>query len=221
MMKFCVDGSRPSELLPGQDAQGAVAAYLEFCRYLATNKLAVDMWDGDSLLQVRERWAVCLVCVAGGTACDTGRLQGVAQRHQAGVFSMRIWRLLSLLLMLMQVGSCCVDLSGLLRQGRDLTDQLLELPLFKDFSSHQSGSSSGMMGAAAAAGGGDGGQGCVQQAQQQQQTVGTLVLRLINVGRQPSGGSITAEVVASAAPTTPVKKVNRQGRAGSCMLSQL
>jgi nephrocystin-4 len=53
VLKFSVDGSAPSELLPGQDPlQAAAAAHLAFCRFLVSHKLAVDLWDGDSLLQV-------------------------------------------------------------------------------------------------------------------------------------------------------------------------
>ena len=54
VLKFQVDGSRPSELLPGQDpAQSAAEAHMAFCKYLVNHQLAVDVWDGDSLLQVR------------------------------------------------------------------------------------------------------------------------------------------------------------------------
>jgi hypothetical protein len=54
VLKFQVDGSRPSELLPGQDpVQAAAEAHMALCKYLVNHKLAVDVWDGDSLLQVR------------------------------------------------------------------------------------------------------------------------------------------------------------------------
>jgi hypothetical protein len=100
-----------------------------------------------------------------------------------------------------QLGSCTTDLAGLLRQGRDLSDLLLELPLLKPFS--EAGTS-----AAPAAG---------QAAGQQQ--LGTLVLRLINVGREPSNIASSAggdAAAASQAPGTPAKKVRRRGSFGAC-----
>lgn len=64
VLKFTVDGSRPSELLPGQDPlQAAADAHLAFCRFLVSHKLAVDLWDGDSLLQVL---TICLRGYPGG-----------------------------------------------------------------------------------------------------------------------------------------------------------
>ncbi len=61
VLKFQVDGSRPSELLPGQDpAQAAGEAHVVFCRYLLGHKLAVDVWDGESLLQVSLTWPACV-----------------------------------------------------------------------------------------------------------------------------------------------------------------
>lgn len=54
VLKFSIDGSRPSELQAGQDSvQAAADAHVAFCKYLVSHKLAVDVWDGESLLQVR------------------------------------------------------------------------------------------------------------------------------------------------------------------------
>ena len=100
-----------------------------------------------------------------------------------------------------QLGSCTTDLAGLLRQGRDLSDLLLELPLLKPFS--EAGTT-----AAPAAG----------QAVGQQQ-LGTLVLRLINVGREPSNIASSAggdAAAASQAPGTPAKKVRCCGSFRAC-----
>lgn len=53
VMKYQVDGSNPSQLLPGQDpGQAAFDAHVAFCNHLAKRKLNIDIWDGDSLLQV-------------------------------------------------------------------------------------------------------------------------------------------------------------------------
>lgn len=53
VLKFSMDGSRPSEVLPGQEpVQAAAQAHLAFCKYLVSHKLSVDVWDADSLLQV-------------------------------------------------------------------------------------------------------------------------------------------------------------------------
>lgn len=63
VLKFSVDGSRPSELLPGQDpVQAAAQAHVAFCKYLISHKLAVDVWDGDSLLQVSHIDRTYLFC---------------------------------------------------------------------------------------------------------------------------------------------------------------
>lgn len=53
LLKYKVDGSNPGQLLPGQDPQqAAYECHMTFCSYLATHKLALEIWDGDSLLQV-------------------------------------------------------------------------------------------------------------------------------------------------------------------------
>jgi hypothetical protein len=53
VLKFSMDGSRPSEVLPGQNpVRAAAQAHLAFCKYLVSHKLSVDVWDADSLLQV-------------------------------------------------------------------------------------------------------------------------------------------------------------------------
>jgi hypothetical protein len=53
VLKFAVDGSKPAELLPGQDpVQAAAEAHVALCKYLVSHKLSLDVWDGDSLLQV-------------------------------------------------------------------------------------------------------------------------------------------------------------------------
>lgn len=92
----------------------------------------------------------------------------------------------------LQVGSCTTDLAGLLRQGRDLSDLLLELPLLKH--SSEAGASTGAL----------------QPSQMQQ--LGTLVLRLINVGKQPSNTASTVLAGPAAGvlttPGTPGKKVS-------------
>ena len=87
-----------------------------------------------------------------------------------------------MLSVVLQVGSCTTDLTGLLRQGRDLSDLLLELPLLKH--GDEAGVSAGR----------------TQQAQVQ---LGTLVLRLINVGKQPSNTTSSAAADAGTVPATP------------------
>jgi hypothetical protein len=53
VFKYNIDGSAVSQLLPGQaPAQAAFDSHMAFCRYLAKHRLAVDVWDADSLLQV-------------------------------------------------------------------------------------------------------------------------------------------------------------------------
>jgi len=98
-----------------------------------------------------------------------------------------------------QLGSCTADLSGLLRQGRDLADLLLELPLLKDCSQ---GSAATPAGAAA---------GQHVGPQQGQMQIGTLVVRLINIGREPSNaaaGHAVSLAAVPAAPGTPGTKVS-------------
>ncbi len=97
----------------------------------------------------------------------------------------------------LQLGSCTTDMTGLLRQGRDISDLLLELPLLRPCSD---------FGAAAAVG-----------QRQPQQQLGTLVLRLINVGREPSNLAIAVGAEAAAAaptPGTPGKKVGTHDHSG-------
>jgi hypothetical protein len=53
VFKYNIDGSAASQLLPGQaPAQAAFDSHMAFCRYLAKHRLAIDVWDADSLLQV-------------------------------------------------------------------------------------------------------------------------------------------------------------------------
>jgi nephrocystin-4 len=106
-----------------------------------------------------------------------------------------------------QLGSCTTDLSGLLRQGRDLSDLLLELPLLKDCSHDSTGPASALASVAGQS---------IQPQQHQQQgqaQLGTLVLRLISIGQEPrhSSGSTGMDTAVAAAPGTPGRKV-------SCML---
>lgn len=55
-LKYQIDSSAASQLLPGQSpAQAAFEGHMAFCHYLARHRLAVDVWDGDSLLQVSVR----------------------------------------------------------------------------------------------------------------------------------------------------------------------
>jgi hypothetical protein len=55
VLKHVVDGSEVP-LAPGvSPGQAAHAEHLAFCSYLATRQLVVDVWDGESLLQVRGR----------------------------------------------------------------------------------------------------------------------------------------------------------------------
>ena len=75
----------------------------------------------------------------------------------------------------LQVGSMALPLQGLLRQGRELSDALLEVPVFPNLS----------------------GQGSQQQQQQDGVTtflptlpVGYLVVRAINVGKEPATSSM-------------------------------
>jgi hypothetical protein len=54
VFKYNIDGSAASQLLPGQaPAQAAFDTHMAFCRYLAKHRLAIDVWDANSLLQVR------------------------------------------------------------------------------------------------------------------------------------------------------------------------
>jgi hypothetical protein len=97
----------------------------------------------------------------------------------------------------LQLGSCTTDLVGLLRQGRDLSDLLLELPLLKDCTHGRPGpAASGTVA------------GQYVGKQQRPVQLGTLVLRLINIGREPRNvaGAVAADA-ALAMPVTPGKKV--------------
>lgn len=117
----------------------------------------------------------------------------------AAILPERDWCLLLCCVCCRQLGSCTADLSGLLRQGRDLADLLLELPLLKDCS----------QGSAATPGGAAAGQHAHQQQGQMQ--MGTLVVRLINIGREPShalAGNAVSLAAVPATPGTPGKKVS-------------
>lgn len=60
VLKFRVDGSEPGGLPPGADAAAAAfEAHMALCAYLAHHSLALDVWDADSLLQVRWVSARC------------------------------------------------------------------------------------------------------------------------------------------------------------------
>lgn len=60
MLKYEVDGSK-GPLAAGQDlAAAAYEAHMSFASYLASRALSVDVWDGESLLQV---W-ICLGAAA-------------------------------------------------------------------------------------------------------------------------------------------------------------
>lgn len=98
----------------------------------------------------------------------------------------------------MQLGSCTTDLSGLLRQGRDLSDLLLELPLLKDCTHGSIGPATPSTAAGQYVG-----------KQQGPVQLGTLVLRLINIGKEArnTAGAAAADA-ALATPSTPGKKVS-------------
>lgn len=53
VVKHVLDGSTVSALTPGQNPVAAAQeAHLNFASYLASHSLSMDVWDGDSLLQV-------------------------------------------------------------------------------------------------------------------------------------------------------------------------
>jgi len=53
-VKHALDGSAAGLLAPGQSpAVAAQEAHLAFASYLASHSLSLDVWDGESLLQVR------------------------------------------------------------------------------------------------------------------------------------------------------------------------
>jgi hypothetical protein len=53
VFKYNIDGSAASQLMSGQaPAQAAFDSHMAFCSYLAKHRLAIDVWDADSLLQV-------------------------------------------------------------------------------------------------------------------------------------------------------------------------
>lgn len=103
--------------------------------------------------------------------------------------------------LLLQLGSCTADLSGLLRQGRDLSDLLLELPVLRGPPDRQPGSTRPAAPALAPSQPTSRPQGPVQ--------LGTLVLRLINMGQEPGhvAGAGAADAAAST-PGTPSNKVS-------------
>lgn len=52
LLKYSVDGSH-GESYGG--ASGPAAAHgrrMDFCRYLSARQMSIDIWDGDSLLQI-------------------------------------------------------------------------------------------------------------------------------------------------------------------------
>jgi hypothetical protein len=127
---------------------------------------------------------------------------------------------LLLLLNPVHLGTCSISLQGLLRQGQELSELLLEVPLLQASSSSPSSSAAGaaadtaaLLDAAAAVA-----QRGVGQQQQPMQ-LGHLVVRLINIGREPSNSSARVQgfdaAEAGAAPGTPGKKVSRDRRLAS------
>lgn len=217
VLKFSVDGSRPSELLPGQDPlQAAADAHLAFCRFLVSHKLAVDLWNGDSLLQVLTH-AFMAILVAGRTcsaffACEDSRCaHGHASRvcyeiADTHTSLLTVW-------LLLQLGSCTADLSGLLRQGRDLSDLLLELPVLRGPPDRQPGSTGPGPAAPALA--------PSQPTSKPQGPVqlGTLVLRLINMGQEP--GHVAGAGAADAAASTPGTPSNKVSTCSSMFFWQI
>jgi hypothetical protein len=124
--------------------------------------------------------------------------------------------LLLLLLMLSpaQLGTCSISLEGLLRQGQELSELLLEVPLLQASSSLPTTAAAGaaagtaLLDSAAAAAAVQHGAGGQQPMQ-----LGHVVVRLINIGREPSNSSARVQgfdaAEAAAAPGTPGKKVSR------------
>jgi hypothetical protein len=96
------------------------------------------------------------------------------------------------------LGSCAVQLAGLLRQGRPQAELLLELPVLQQ----------------AAAGAAEG----LQQQQQQPVVVGSLVLRVVNVAREASNPAARLlgfeAAAASASPALSPRKVSGQPAVG-------
>ncbi|KAK9823703.1 hypothetical protein WJX72_004791 [[Myrmecia] bisecta] len=134
VLKFRVDPVGDGE---DMSAGGMEDRLVHFCRYLATRSLSIDVWDGDSLLQV---------------------------------------------------GSMSVDLRGLLRQGREFSESLLELPVY-DLQDPVA-SSAAPHTAAAAAG--------PSTAAPDMLPRGLLVMRLINIGQKSDlAASVMAANVAS------------------------
>lgn len=120
-----------------------------------------------------------------------------------------------------QLGTCSIGLQGLLRQGQELSELLLEVPLLQASSSSPNTSAAGaaadtaaLLDTAAAAAAAQFGVGGQQQMQ-----LGHLVVRLINIGREPSNSSARVQgfdaAEAAAEPGTPGKKVSRGSGLGS------
>jgi hypothetical protein len=128
-----------------------------------------------------------------------------------------------------QLGTCSINLQGLLRQGQELSELLLEVPLLQASSNSPTTASAAdtaaLQDTAAAAQHGAGRQMAGQQQQQQQQPMqlGHLVVRLINIGREPSNTSARVQsfdaAEAAAGPGTPGKKVSLTHRMANMLLS--
>jgi hypothetical protein len=113
-----------------------------------------------------------------------------------------------------QLGTCSISLQGLLRQGQELSELLLEVPLLQASSNSPTASAAdtaALLDTAAAAQHGPGKQ-IIGQQQQQPMQLGHLVVRLINIGREPSNTSARVQgfdaAEAAAGPGTPGKKVS-------------
>jgi hypothetical protein len=125
--------------------------HCQLALYLASHSLEVDVWDGDSLMQVRPRCVFVRMSSTFITAIHLLTCRGMT---------------------FAQVGSLSIPLRGLLRQGRPCAEVRQDVPVM----------AAGPGGAATAA-----------------QPIGTLIVRLISIGREAKASTLTQAAFDAAA----------------------
>eukprot|EP00798_Chlamydomonas_sp_ICE-L_P030492 gene30492-35510_t len=113
-LKYNVDGTL-EPLSSGQTLeQAAFETAMQFAQYLGAKKLSVDVWDGESLLQI-------------GTA--TLDLQSLLRQGRDFAELLVEVPILDQSMVLPElIGTATLDLQSLLRQGRDFAELLVEVP---------------------------------------------------------------------------------------------
>lgn len=134
MLKYSVDGGMEPTASGASPQQAAHDAHVGFCTFLAAKSLHVDVWDGESLLQV----CAALQFMLAAHWCRCSFQNAIPSLHNAvcvglllhGYNAVDCWCPFHLFYVPhVQVGSVAVDLQAMLRQGRDFSELLLELPV--------------------------------------------------------------------------------------------